>query len=190
MDTRISLYLVPAAFGCLIVLLVHVSYEHIATALARRSTIRKHGCEKPPALPLKDPFFGLDLVRDSIYAAKTKTSIARQLAQYTKYGNTFSSRFFMTPVINTIDPENITTILTTRFDDYGVGSRRKEAFAPLLGKSIFQVDGPQWKHSRGLIRPCFSKAQVENLPKFDVHVTNLIKAIPKDGWTWENFSLA
>lgn len=167
--------------ACVTLALARLLYQHITTSITRRETIEKHGCKKPRALPRKDPFFGLDLVFDAIYAVKAKTSIARQVAQYTQYGNTFSSRFLMTPVINTIEPENITTMLTTQFDDYGVGSRRKEAFAPLLGESIFLVDGTRWKHSRGLLRPCFSRVEVENLPRFDLHVSNLINAIPRDG---------
>lgn len=181
MNTGISVYLSYVVLACLSLALAHFLYQHITIFITRRDAIRRHGCQQPRALAQKDPLFGIDVVLDAINAARTKTSIARQVALYAQYGNTFSSRFFMTPVINTIDPENITTMLTTHFDDYGVGSRRKEAFAPLLGESIFLVDGTHWKHSRGLLRPCFSKAAVENLPKFDLHVSNLINAIPKDG---------
>ena len=183
MGTGISVLLGNLLLGCLTLALVYVSHQCVTTSITRRKIIQKYGCEQPYVLPRKDPFLGLDLIREAIHAAKTKTSIARQLAQHAQYGHTFSSRFLMTPVIHTTEPENIMTMLTTKFDDYGVGSRRKGAFAPLLGKSIFQVDGLQWKHSRGLLRGCFSKAQTENLPKFEVHVNNLISAIPRDGST-------
>ena len=180
-STRIFEYLSHILLGCLTLVLARLWYQHITTSISRRNFIQEYGCKQPPALPRKDPLLGLDLVRDAINAAKSKTSIARQISLYAQYGNTFSSRFLMTPVINTIEPENIATVLTRNFDDYGVGPRRKEAFAPLLGKSTFQVDGSEWQHARGLVRICFSKVDLENLPKIDVHVEDLVGAIPRDG---------
>ena len=162
------------AFLCLL-------YRILALSSSRRKFIQENACKPPPAYPHKDPILGLDSVRDAISAARSKTAISRQLRQYAQFGNTFSSRFFLTPVISTIEPENIQTVLASRFDDFGIGSRRKDAFAPLLGRGIFQVDGPQWKHSRSLLRLCFTRSQVEDLSTFNVHVGNLIKAISKDG---------
>lgn len=176
-----SLYLFQILLGCLTLALCRLWYQHITTSIAHRKFIQKYGCKEPAAMSRKDPFFGLDLIRDAVHAAETKTSITRQVSLYAQYGNTFSTRFLMTPVINTIERENITTILTEKFDDYGIGSRRKEAFAPLLGQSIFQVDGLEWKHSRDLVRLCLSKVEMENLPRLDVHVDNLVGAILRHG---------
>lgn len=55
----------------------------------------------------------------------------------------------------TTDPDNIETILSTNFEDYGLGTRRLAGF-PLLGEGIFSQDGPAWKHSRELIRRQFA----------------------------------
>lgn len=54
------------------------------------------------------------------------------------------------------------------------------AFTPLLGHGIFTTDGAAWKHSRELLRPNFARAQVADLNTFEVHVAQLIKAIPRD----------
>ena len=162
--------------GCITAVL-YLAYEYFAFYTSRRNFIQSQGCQAPSTLPHKDPLFGLDAVRDTFCAIKEKRSIARQIELYTQYGSTFSSKFFMTPVISTIEPENIKTVLSSRFEDYGVGSRRKNAFAPLLGRSIFQVDGPQWKHSRSLLQSCFTSKQAENLQAFDVHVSHLVKAL-------------
>lgn len=43
----------------------------------------------------------------------------------------------------TTDPENVKTVLTTRFKDYGLGSRRLAAM-PFLGEGIFGQDGPAY----------------------------------------------
>ena len=86
-------------------------------------------------------------------------------------------------LIFTIEPENVKTILATKFKDYGLTSRRKRAFHPLLGWGIFSADGAEWKHSRELIRPNFARDQVADLDSFEEHVNLLIDAIPKDGKT-------
>ena len=83
----------------------------------------------------------------------------------------------------TIEPENIKTVLATKFKDYELTSRRRSAFYPLLGHGIFTNNGVDWKHSRELIRPNFARDQVADLDIFDEHTTHLINAIPKDGKT-------
>lgn len=178
---RMFVSLFQLTVACVTAVSLYLSYWNITASIARRNAISKHRCKAPLAYPHKDPFFGLDAVRDAITAAKSKTSIARQIGQHLRYGSTFSSKFFMTPVISTSEPENIKAVLSTNFGDYGIGSRRKRAFAPLLGKSIFQVDGPQWKHSRDLLQLCLTRSQVVDLPMFDLHVTKLIKAISRHG---------
>ena len=86
-------------------------------------------------------------------------------------------------MIFTIDAENVKTVLTTKFRDYELSSRRKEAFHPLLGAGIFANDGADWKYSRELIRPNFIRDQVADLDNFEEHVNIMINAIPKDGKT-------
>lgn len=49
--------------------------------------------------------------------------------------------------ISTCDPENIKTVLATKFLDYGIGPRII-AMGPLLGQGIFTLDDVAWQHSR------------------------------------------
>ncbi len=109
--------------------------------------------------------------------------MSQKRADYERYGNTFSSALATLSVINTIEPENIKTVLSTAFKDYAVGAPRRNAFGPVLKNSILLADGPQWEHSRAFLRPCFSRSQVGDLPTLEVHVGDLIKAIPRDGST-------
>jgi len=76
----------------------------------------------------------------------------------------------------TTDPENVEAILSTKFEDYGLGSRRLASF-PLLGEGIFAQDGPAWKRSRELIRRQFVRVQKQNLQAFTPHVDELVSGI-------------
>ena len=70
-------------------------------------------------------------------------------------------------------------ILSTKFDDYGLGSRRLAGF-PLLGEGIFAQDGPTWKRSRELIRRQFVRVQKQTPEAFTQHVDELISRIAED----------
>jgi len=86
------------------------------------------------------------------------------------------------PILNTIDMENIKCILATNFKDFGVG-KRQQFMGALLGQGIFTTDGAQWEHSRALVRPNFTRAQVADLGTFETHIKRLITKIPRDGST-------
>ena len=169
-------------FGVLLVVLRSI-YQYIIIALPRNKLIRRYGCKDAPRYPQKDPFLGLDIIRDGIRAVKTNCYLARVEQQYKEYGNTFSFRFGTSVIINTNEPENIKTVLVTKSKDYGIGWRRKYAFSPLLGNSIILTDGAQWEHSRALLRPSFTRDQINDLSTFEVHVARLIQAIPRNGST-------
>ena len=83
----------------------------------------------------------------------------------------------------TVDAENVKTVLATQFKDYELPSRRKSALNSLLGWGIFTNDGADWKHSRELVRPNFTRDQVADLDTFEEHLNHLINAIPNDGKT-------
>lgn len=76
----------------------------------------------------------------------------------------------------TTDPENIETILSTQFDDYGLGARRVASF-PLLGEGIFSQDGTPWKRSRDLIRRQFVRVQKQTLQVFTPHIDELVSTL-------------
>ncbi|KAF2817453.1 putative cytochrome P450 alkane hydroxylase [Mytilinidion resinicola] len=76
----------------------------------------------------------------------------------------------------TIDPKNVEAILSTHFEDWGLGSRR-EGLYPLLGEGIFTQDGRPWKHSRELLRRQFARMPYQNLKVFDEAVNNLITGL-------------
>ncbi|KAI8936454.1 hypothetical protein NX059_006860 [Plenodomus lindquistii] len=84
--------------------------------------------------------------------------------------------------VSTSDPQNIKTVLATKFKDFDLGERN-DAFGPFLGSGIFAADGTHWEKSRALIRPSFTKAQVAELPTVEEHFQNLVSRIPADAAT-------
>ncbi len=57
-----------------------------------------------------------------------------------------------------------------------MGSRRGAMF-PFIGEGIFTQDGPQWKHSRDLLRRPFLKTHYQDLRHFDEPVDRLLATL-------------
>ncbi len=150
----------------------HNRFERISTA---------NNCGATHKIPLKDPILGADLLKDSYDSVKRHKYLEHAENRFFEIGTTFESNMMGAMVINTIEPENIKTILSTKFEDYELGSRRKNAFVPLIGHGIFTSDGPQWKHSRHLLRPNFTREQVGDINVLGRHAKHLIDVIPRDG---------
>ena len=94
------------------------------------------------------------------------------------------------PQLQKSDPENIQAICTSAFNDFGVGPLRGRIGVPFLDRGIFTEDGAFWKHSRALVRPTFSRAEIADLDNFERHVRRLLSIIPQDGSTLDLLSLA
>lgn len=138
-------------------------------------------CRDPPRYPQKDVLLGVDVLRGIIAAVKSKCYLQKLHQDYTRYGSTFSKHFLFSPIICTVEPDNLKSILSTNFRDYGITSVRKNAFRPFLGDNILTADGAEWTHARANLRPSFSKKQTGDLDMFEVHVKNLVHAIGSRG---------
>ncbi|OJJ75347.1 hypothetical protein ASPBRDRAFT_173249, partial [Aspergillus brasiliensis CBS 101740] len=143
--------------------------------------IKANNCQPPPSYPQKDPFFGLDIVFEQLKYARKHKLLEKATERFKLYGNTFAQRR-LTPFIITCEPENIKTILSLRFKDYGLAGRI-DAAGPLLGHGIFTTDGEHWAQSRAMVRPNFAKEQVAHLEIFEELVNELVPLIPTDGRT-------
>ncbi|GAB7366215.1 hypothetical protein MBLNU230_g7774t2 [Neophaeotheca triangularis] len=141
-------------------------------------------CAPPPAYPQKDPIFGIDLFRRDLKALKERRFLAQIQERFqTMKANTFTATALGRKSIITIEPENLKVIQAKDHKKWSLGTRRKIAFQPLLGKGIFTTDGAEWHHSREMLRPNFTRTQVGDLPTFERHVAHLISAVPRDGST-------
>lgn len=80
--------------------------------------------------------------------------------------------------ITTNDPENIKTILALKYKDYGMG-RRLINLVPTFGSGIFTQDGLEWKHSRAMLRPQFTKEQISRLEHILQYTGDLVNSIDR-----------
>lgn len=103
--------------------------------------------------------------------------------QHATFGSTFQSKTFGKMWIFTIEPNNLRTIFSTDFQNWGLQPLRLGIWESFLGKGILNSDGAFWKHSRALVRPMFWKEHVADLSSVDIHVARLLDLIPKDGST-------
>ena len=149
---------------------------HVAAA-------RKNGCATPTKYPHKDPILGLDLFFAIVKSIQNGDTFTPDMERFRKYGRTYEGTSWGNRMIYTMDASIMQTMLTSAFDNFGVADLRYGPSVPLLGSGIFTTDGAQWEHSRNLVKPIFTRAQVSNLAPFAKHVDRMIECLPRDGST-------
>ena len=60
---------------------------------------------------------------------------------------------------------------------------RNKALAPFFGNGIFSQDGALWKHSRDIIKPLFTRAEISDVDSFRLYADRMFSLIPSDGST-------
>ena len=177
-----SLY--PALLGVSALYIVYYIHWQLTTGARRRRMIQEHGCKPPNRHPSWDPLLGLDLFLETLGNLKNRRLLDRTRCRFREMGvNTFQLNLMGQVIDMTIEPENLKAVMSTQFKNFGLGSRRINAFTPLLGEGIFTTDGAAWQHSREMLRPNFVRSQVGDLATFETHVHHLIQALPRDGST-------
>lgn len=126
---------------------------------------------------------GLDEVRSLLRMFREDRFLEWTLGKYRRHGNTFTTSVLGDDNICTVEPENIKAILAVKFKQFDLGEKRRRTFHPLLGDGIFASDGPQWEHSRTLLRPSFTRTQIAATDLYERHIQRLISQIPRDGST-------
>ena len=162
--------------------LVTLAYVGIRRFFIRREFARRHGCQPVARSSNKDPFLGLDTIPTTIRVLRQHKVLEKSCERFRIYGNTFTVKELLRRAILTVEPENIKTVLSINFKDYGIG-HRLEPFKPLLGAGIFDTDGDHWVSSRALIRPNFTRDQVADLTSFEDLIQDLFSLLPRDGET-------
>jgi hypothetical protein len=123
----------------------------------RRRLASSLSCKPAPAADTG--LFGIPGFYRLVQAVKNKTWLPYMDSQFDIYGHTFVIPRFGGDMFLTREPDIIKALLATQFPDFGLGQRYPQ-FQPLLGDGIFTLDGQGWSHSRGLLRPQFSREQV------------------------------
>lgn len=140
-------------------LLFYATLQRAILSIKRRRFIHDHNCRPLRRIPSLDPILGSDVVFQSYKHLSTHTYLDITRERFLKHGNTYQAKMMGARVYNTIEPENIKTILASRFEDFGLGKRRKSAFDSLLGHGILNTDGTEWSYCRRLLRPSFARNQ-------------------------------
>ena len=143
---------------------------------------RENGCQ-PPAHSVSHGLFGLGMAVEVAKAGPEHRFLELVRGWHRSYGPTFKARIVNRNFIFTVEPQNIQTILSLKFKDFGIGSSRIDALRPIMGRGIFGVDGSEWEHARALLRPNFSRTQINNTELYENYAAELIRQIPQDGST-------
>ena len=80
----------------------------------------------------------------------------------------------------TADAENLKAVLSSQFEDFGLGDARDDFMRPVLGHGIFTTDGKAWERSRAMLRPNFNRERIADLVALERHVQNLFDNLPTD----------
>lgn len=173
--------------GLIALYVVYYIYWQLTVGASRRRIIRENGCK-----PIKknseynswtEEIFGIKALLETVRSFRAHNLLETSRARFHRHGNTIKINVLGTSFFDTIEPEILKTMMATKFKDWNLPDRRKSAFVPLLGHGIFTTDGVAWHNSRELLRPNFTRNQVGDLATFELHVSQLIKVIPKDGST-------
>ncbi|KAL2072959.1 hypothetical protein VTL71DRAFT_10283 [Oculimacula yallundae] len=176
----------------LLVLVSFIIYWRITNYLSRRQISKEsniRGCQDPPSLQRKG-LFGLGRLSEVSRANKEGRAPQWFVEKFDEVGDgvhTFRASALDYELIVTRDPENARAIFQTNSQDFEISPYRKDIWSPLLGDGIFTAQGEDWKHSRQLLRPQFSRDQISDLDLEEEHVQTLLN-LPhlrshSDGWT-------
>jgi cytochrome P450 len=108
---------------------------------------------------------------------------------FDQYGKTFRTTRLGRKFIRSQDPEVMKAVLSTHFENFGMQPLRYEGGKGFFGDGMLATDGPQWKHSRTLIRPTFDVAHIANFGRLKGHVERFMEILPRDGSTIDIFPL-
>lgn len=139
---KMSFISLPTPTQALIILTLLYTIYHTISALdlwnRRRAFKRDRGVQDAPRLPQKDPILGLDLFFENIASLKNHTLLETTASRFRDTGfNTFRLVALGRHMHATLEPENLKTIQAIDHKKWGLGTRRKIGFRPLLGDGEF-----------------------------------------------------
>ncbi|KAF2430664.1 cytochrome P450 [Tothia fuscella] len=164
-------------------ILLAVIFSKLWNKHAQKKIEQKFATEKgcQPLLPWGARWpFGLGLLVKVSHYAKKQQLLHFFVTALEQCPRTWEQNVLGATSIGTIEPENVEAVLSKQFSDFGLGLR-SPSFYPLLGSGIFTQDGPEWKHSRDLLRPQFVQKRSENFEQLRTSVKDLIECLPQNG---------
>lgn len=141
-----------------------------------------YGCGPPSKYPHKDPIFGSDYLFQTIQQMKENRFLPAMQDQFQRYGPTFQTIMFGSPVVNTAEPKNLQAAFTNS-NDWGVEPDRIGSLEPFCGRGFISADGPSWERARRLLLPTFKASNLQDFSAFEVSLEKFLKGVPGDGST-------
>lgn len=185
-----SLSLRSSAIGVALALFSFIIYKVTSFKLAKRrynAESARRGCAPAPTLHSTN-LLGTSVLKESIKATKEDRGPQYVISAMNRVGKNVHT--LRVPILDyellvTRDPENVKAMFSTQASDYDISATRSSAFMPLLGEGIFTSTGAQWKRSRALVRPQFSREEISNLGMIDTHVQIMqqVLKVGADKWT-------
>ncbi|KAJ8064629.1 hypothetical protein OCU04_006955 [Sclerotinia nivalis] len=156
---------------------------HAFCWLYRHRLARSNGHLPPRKYPHMEPFFGLDLFIKTGKLLKEHRMLPEIAQRFADHGRTFQTSNLGRTQINSIEPENIHTVFSTRSTEWGVQPIRLAAQEPFCGRGFITTDGEEWAHAKSLLKPGFQRSYISNLTSLEEHFQIMLSRIPKDGST-------
>lgn len=150
---------------------------NIQSRWRRASIARKQGCQPAIEHRAKDPLRALDF-QFSIYL-----DVPILYHHHQRYGKSFSvAPLLGNPMFSTIAPANL-RFINSNGKDWGIEPLRLRDMEYFCGRGFLTTDGSMWQHSRKLLKPTFSKANIEDFTVLSAAVDKLLNEVPVDGST-------
>lgn len=176
--------------GFLLTLTFFIAYKIVTSKIKSKeykAEYTRRGCLPAPTLHSNN-LLGTSRLKESIKATKEDRGPQYVVSAMNEVGkdiHTVRVPILEHELLVTRDPENVKAMLSTQSADYDISATRSNAFMPLLGEGIFTSTGAQWKHSRALVRPQFSRGEISNLDLVERHTQTLLQVLKvgQDKWT-------
>ncbi|KAI1453317.1 putative N-alkane-inducible cytochrome P450 [Annulohypoxylon moriforme] len=177
---RNQLLLAALGLGALLLIV-----RFVLRQLEIRAFKKAHGCLPPPRDAQPEHIIGLSAWKRLRRERRDRITLKETTRRAKELGYTSSLVMAGNHFTVTCDPVNLKHMLATNFTDFGLGPR-DGPLGPVLSGGIFISDGEAWQHSRALIRPAFTRAQVADLDSLEEHTQDLLARVPKaDGVTFD-----
>jgi len=177
-----SVWLTPVLV-CLVVVGLPKIYQIIVNVKRNNQLenelVSRHHCKDPVRLYYKWPL-ALDLLVEAFKADQAGAILGFFLSIVERTGPTFEQILLGSRGIDTADPKNLEAVLSTQFEEFGLGAR-SDNFRALLGHGIFTQDGAPWRSSRDLLKPQFMETRSKAFADIQEEVERFvlkIKALP------------
>ncbi|KII90351.1 hypothetical protein PLICRDRAFT_107216 [Plicaturopsis crispa FD-325 SS-3] len=154
-----------------------IAVRNILVNLAQARQAKQFGAKPIPKVVGKWPG-NIDILMKIMRSFEEDYILDAYLALFEEYKcTTLNTRILWVDQIITMDHEHSKFVLSTGFEHFWRGFNQKERMENMLGGSIFNRDGEQWKMHRAMARPFFARERVSDFEIFERQTTRTLSII-------------